>query len=210
MATVILRRRHRCKSPMGDRTSRSFRRWAESEDFPEEGRVCFINGEVWADMSQAADFFTSARSRTRSNAPSTGLATEGWHREVLAGRVTDLQRGGRPLGGAGRLVHLVRRTTAPAASSLSKAGMVDSPPWTVRRTWSSRSSATVRRTKTTNGRCAAYLDAGVKNIGLIDARSRRRLRFDVYKAGAKVSSRCGKIAGWVKSAVFEQIASASR
>src|SRR5439155_22310773 len=30
----------------------SFRRWYYSNDFPGEGRICFINGEVWVDMSR--------------------------------------------------------------------------------------------------------------------------------------------------------------
>ncbi len=30
----------------------SFRRWACSDDFPETGRICFLNGEVWVDMSR--------------------------------------------------------------------------------------------------------------------------------------------------------------
>src|SRR4051794_2351834 len=34
----------------------SFRRWAESEDFPDTGRICFLNGGVWADMSKEQIF----------------------------------------------------------------------------------------------------------------------------------------------------------
>src|SRR6266404_8614325 len=30
----------------------SFRRWARSEEFPETGRICYLNGEVWVDMSK--------------------------------------------------------------------------------------------------------------------------------------------------------------
>src|SRR5260370_982621 len=30
----------------------SFRRWADSEEFPQEGRICFLKGEVWGDMSR--------------------------------------------------------------------------------------------------------------------------------------------------------------
>lgn len=30
----------------------SFRRWTDSEDFPETGRICYFNGEVWIDMSR--------------------------------------------------------------------------------------------------------------------------------------------------------------
>jgi Uma2 family endonuclease len=31
---------------------RSFRRWARSDEFPESGRICFLAGEVWVDMSK--------------------------------------------------------------------------------------------------------------------------------------------------------------
>ncbi|HZV05202.1 MAG TPA: Uma2 family endonuclease [Gemmataceae bacterium] len=34
----------------------SFRRWADSEDFPETGRICYLNGEVWVDMSKEQIF----------------------------------------------------------------------------------------------------------------------------------------------------------
>lgn len=30
----------------------SFRRWLNSDDFPETGRICYLAGEVWADMSR--------------------------------------------------------------------------------------------------------------------------------------------------------------
>ena len=30
----------------------TFRRWARSGDFPEKGRVCYLSGEVWVDMSK--------------------------------------------------------------------------------------------------------------------------------------------------------------
>jgi hypothetical protein len=29
----------------------AFRRWAHSESFPEAGRICFLDGRVWVDMS---------------------------------------------------------------------------------------------------------------------------------------------------------------
>src|SRR5205823_233656 len=29
----------------------SFRRWVHSDEFPETARICFLNGEVWVDMS---------------------------------------------------------------------------------------------------------------------------------------------------------------
>ncbi len=30
----------------------SFRRWADTDDFPETGRIWFLKGEVWVDMSR--------------------------------------------------------------------------------------------------------------------------------------------------------------
>lgn len=30
----------------------SFRQWTDGEDFPETGRICYLNGEVWVDMSK--------------------------------------------------------------------------------------------------------------------------------------------------------------
>src|SRR5438552_1278221 len=34
----------------------SFRRWARSKEFPETGRICYLNGEVWVDMSKEQVF----------------------------------------------------------------------------------------------------------------------------------------------------------
>src|SRR5215813_6296942 len=34
----------------------SFRRWADSKEFPEEGRISYLNGEVWVDMSREQIF----------------------------------------------------------------------------------------------------------------------------------------------------------
>jgi len=34
----------------------SFNQWVDSKDFPETGRICFINGRVWADTSMEQPF----------------------------------------------------------------------------------------------------------------------------------------------------------
>src|SRR4051794_24876815 len=34
----------------------SFRRWADSDEFPEEGRIDYLKGEVWIDMSKEQVF----------------------------------------------------------------------------------------------------------------------------------------------------------
>jgi hypothetical protein len=30
----------------------SFQRWVDSDEFPDRGRICYLNGEVWVDMSE--------------------------------------------------------------------------------------------------------------------------------------------------------------
>ncbi len=30
----------------------SFRRWCDDDDFPEEGRICYLHGRIWIDMSK--------------------------------------------------------------------------------------------------------------------------------------------------------------
>jgi Uma2 family endonuclease len=42
--------------PAGVRDLDSFRRWARSDDFPETGRICYLNGEVWVDMTKEQFF----------------------------------------------------------------------------------------------------------------------------------------------------------
>src|SRR5690348_6858210 len=45
----------------------SFRRWADSDEFPENGRIDYIKGEVWVDMSKE-QVFTHVLVKTRITA----------------------------------------------------------------------------------------------------------------------------------------------
>jgi hypothetical protein len=38
--------------PDGISDLEAFRRWTHSEDFPEAGRIWFLQGQVWVDMSK--------------------------------------------------------------------------------------------------------------------------------------------------------------
>ena len=42
--------------PPGITDVESFRRWAGADDFPEKGRICYLQGEVWVDMSKEQVF----------------------------------------------------------------------------------------------------------------------------------------------------------
>ena len=45
----------------------SFRRWMDSDDFPDHGRINYIKGEVWVDMSKE-QVFTHVLVKTRITA----------------------------------------------------------------------------------------------------------------------------------------------
>jgi Uma2 family endonuclease len=42
--------------PDGITSLAAFRRWAHSDEFPEAGRICYLNGRIWVDMSQEQIF----------------------------------------------------------------------------------------------------------------------------------------------------------
>jgi len=51
MSTIVLDR-ERVHIPAWVCDLTSFRRWAHSETFPKTGRICYLKGEVWVDMSK--------------------------------------------------------------------------------------------------------------------------------------------------------------
>src|SRR5262245_55318953 len=57
VTTVVESDRVRVPSWVKDLTT--FRRWYHSDDFPEEGRICYLDGDVWIDMSME-QLFTHA------------------------------------------------------------------------------------------------------------------------------------------------------
>lgn len=63
----------RVSVPSWVKSLRAFRRWADSDDFPEAGRICFLGGEVWVDMSKE-QVFTHTLVKTEYSYVLTGLA----------------------------------------------------------------------------------------------------------------------------------------
>src|SRR5262249_27768086 len=52
--------------PTGVKDLESFRRWAHSDEFPETGRICYLDGEVWVDMSKE-QFFSHNQVKSEYN-----------------------------------------------------------------------------------------------------------------------------------------------
>ena len=66
--------------PDGISDLEAFRRWVHSEDFPAAGRICFLHGHVWVDMSKE-HVFTHNQLKQEFN--------------LLLGGLVNLQRLGR-------------------------------------------------------------------------------------------------------------------
>jgi Uma2 family endonuclease len=177
----------------------SFRRWAESDDFPEEGRICFIQGEVWADMSRQ-QIFSHIRVRSAIDYTLAGLARKlgtgmylpnGLRLYCEAADLSAVPDGSYTSYEAlrtGRLQLVEGREGGFTA--------VDGAPELVIEVVSDSSED-----KDNEWQMRIYLDAGVREYWIVDAR-RTPLRFDIYRAGAKGFTPVRKVAGWLKSAVF--------
>jgi hypothetical protein len=176
----------------------SFRRWADSDEFPETARTCYFDGEVWVDMSKE-QIFTHVLVKTE-----IGI--------VLGGLVKVGQMGLFLIDGA--LLSNVDADIAvvPDAVFVSTAGLQDrvrliegkdegyvemegSPDMVLEVV--SRSS----EQKDTRSLREDYWQAGVREYWLIDARP-DPLTFDILRYTPRGYRATTKKDGWVKSAVF--------
>lgn len=176
----------------------SFRRWADSEDFPEMGRICYLNGEVWVDMSKE-QVFTHVLVKTRITA-------------VLS-ELVDAKEWGLFLGD-GILLSNVDADIAVNPDALfasndaladrvriledKKEGYVElegSPDMVLEVV----STSSVR--KDTERLRRDYWEAGITEYWLIDAR-KEPLIFDILRHTPKGYRTTPKKDGWVKSVAF--------
>lgn len=178
----------------------SFRRWVHSAAFPEEGKVCFIHGKVWVDLSME-EFFSHNTVRTEFGRVLANLMKDTkFGRFVAEGmryghRDTELStepdgmvfshdalRDGRVRlvgGGKGLNTELVGSPEV-VIEIVSESSEVKDTEWTM----------------------SAYFDAGVEEYWVIDARDEDDIQFDIYRRGKKEFAATRKSGGWVKSAVL--------
>jgi Uma2 family endonuclease len=178
----------------------SFRRWMHSAAFPDEGKICFINGKVWVDpLMEEFDSHNVVR---------TELG------RVLANLMKETKFG-RYVSEGMRYGHLeTELTTEPDGMIYSnealregrvrfasgekgrKTELVGSPEIVIEIV--SRSS----EAKDTEWAMSAYHDAGIQEYWVIDARNGGNVKFDIYKRGKKEYAATRKSGGWVRSAVL--------
>jgi Uma2 family endonuclease len=177
----------------------SFRRWYHSGDFPEEGRIDYIQGAVWVDMSME-QVFSHVQVKTAITSVLYGVAQTG-----------DL---GLYLNDGLRLSNVGADLSAePDGTFISNEGMEDAniqliegkeegytevegiPDMVLEIV--SKSSVT----KDSERLFKAYWDAGIKEYWLVDVRG-ERLSFAIFHHAPKGYVATRKKDGWLKSQVF--------
>lgn len=177
----------------------SFRRWLNSDDFPEKGRICFLAGEVWADMSKE-QLYSHNQVKQEFNLVLGGLVKAcklgTWFPDgVLIGNAeVDFTSGpdgcfvSREALETGR-VRLI---------SGSKDGFVEleGSPDMVLEIVSDSSLE-----KDTELLPKLYWEAGIQEYWLVDARD-EPLSFEILRHGLKGYTYVRRQGGWLKSGVF--------
>jgi Uma2 family endonuclease len=177
----------------------SFRRWLHSDEFPEEGRICFINGTVWVDLSME-HFFTHGQLKAEVT-------------RVLANLMKET-RFGRFAPDGTRYSHLgTELSTEPDGLVISNKAFAEKRVKLVggkkgKDTELVGTPAVVieivspsSEDKDEEWLMAAYHNAGIPEYWLVDVREAAN-RFDIYKRGKKGYTAGRKQDGWVKSPVL--------
>jgi Uma2 family endonuclease len=178
---------------------KTFRRWAHSDAFPETGRICYLHGEVWIDMSKE-QFFSHNQVKQVFNCRLGILAED----DQLGRYVPDgmlLTNAAAHLScqpdGAFILTDSfqtgrVRLVEGQEEGFLELEGTPDMVLEIV-------STGSVEKDFETLFKL--YWQAGIPEYWLVDARG-EKLEFDIFRHGAKGYTATRKQGGWLKSKVF--------
>ena len=188
--------------PSGISDLAAFRRWVHSDEFPATGRICFLDGRVWVDMSKE-QIFTRNQIKQEFNLVIGGLV-----KPLRLGRffpdglfVTNhqAQLACQPDGTFVshqslklRRVRLVDAEKGPGCLELE--GTPDMVLEIV-------SASSVE--KDTETLPDFYWRAGIPEYWLVDARG-NRLEFDIFRHESSGYVPVRKHAGWLKSRVFDK------
>ncbi len=177
----------------------SFRRWCESDDFPDEGRIWFFRDGVWADMSKEQLFshnqvkaeVTTALRRLVRQTKAGRFFTDGLRITNLPAEISGVPDG--------TYVSFQALRAGRAKYVEGKEGgytELEGVPDLVIEVVSPSSED-----KDTEWLQKAYWEAGIPEYWLIDART-PPLRFDIFRHTARGHTAVRKSAGWIKSAVL--------
>lgn len=175
----------------------SFRRWADSEEFPDSGRICYLNGEVWVDMSKEQLAHNQVKGTTGSvlmNLAGEGDAgmyfPDGYY---LSNDIVGLSTNPDGMFASAESLRIgrVRLVKGVKEGYVELQGSPDMALEVI-----SQSSLH----KDTDGLRELYWQAGIREYWLIDVRG--ELEFNILRHTAKGYVATRKQGGWVKSSVF--------
>jgi Uma2 family endonuclease len=178
----------------------SFRRWVHSDEFPERtGRICYLNGEVWIDMS-TEQFFSHNQVKGEYNRSLANLIkTERLGRFIPDGMLISNDEASLTAQPDGAFAsQKTLRTGRLRLVEGKKEGYVEleGTPDMVLEILSASSVG-----KDTVKLRELYWKAGIPEYWLVDARG-DKLVFDILRRGPKGYTPVRKSGGWLKSAVF--------
>jgi Uma2 family endonuclease len=200
VSTIIVDYRNQIDIPGWVVDFQSFRRWFHSSEFPETGKICYIQNDIWVDLSMEEMFshnqvwFEISRvlgnlmkqtkyglvvpEGMRYSHLESNLSTEPdgmviSNESLKAGRVKFV---GGELGDQTEIIG----TPEVVIEVVSRSSEVKDTEWTM----------------------TAYFDAQIQEYWLVDARDEDNTRFEIYKRGKKEFVATRKQSGWAKSGVL--------
>jgi Uma2 family endonuclease len=176
----------------------SFRRWADADDFPETGRVCYLKGEVYVDLSKE-QIFTHVLVKTRIAATLSNLV-EAEKLGLFLGDGVLLSNGDADIAvipdalfvTTNGLRDRVRLLEGKDEGYVELEGSPDMVLEVVSRSSVGKDTEALRE---------AYWEAGVREYWLVDARP-DPLTFDILRHTARGYRAAPKKGGWLASAAF--------
>jgi Uma2 family endonuclease len=179
---------------------KSFIRWVESEDFPERGRFCYLNGSVWVDLSME-QLFTHNRIKVRITFALEAIVSALASGYVFGDKARlhnhDAELSVEPDAMFVSFEAIRSRRTTLTEGAEDGYVSIDGAPEMVLEIVSDSSED-----KDTVELRAAYFDAGVSEFWIVDVR-RGSLTFEILKRSARgFTSTRTQTGGWLKSAVF--------
>jgi Uma2 family endonuclease len=177
----------------------SFRRWADSDDFPEKERIWFLKGGIWIDMSKE-QVFTHVAVKTEITVVLGGLVKSErlgryWADGVFLSNVA-ADIAGKPDGTFVTWKSLqaerVRLVEGMEEGHLELEGSPDMVLEVVSRSSVHKDTVTLRQ---------AYWEAGIREYWLVDVRQ-EPLRFDILRNTTAGYVAARRRDSWLKSAAF--------
>jgi Uma2 family endonuclease len=176
----------------------SFQRWAHSNDFPQEGRVCFLKGRVQVDMSREQTY-----THVDVKSEISGVLRALVKRDRLGRMFGDGVRLSNPdaeiavvpdalFVATASFEDRVRQIEGKEGGCVELQGSPDMVLEVVSTSSVNKDTVVLRR---------AYWEAGVREYWLVDAR-RDPLSFDILRHSARGFRATRKADGWLESGVF--------